>query len=136
MAKGDIQRLYDRRALYFNRKAVTLGVRGWVYPDELAAKPLVCFYCDIALDHRRSEFDHQVAFDRGGWNTIDNIVRCCKKCNGEKFTKTPEEWAEFLAQSFVCPVCGRTYRPRYADWKQGKGKVCSRRCAASWRFMK
>jgi 5-methylcytosine-specific restriction endonuclease McrA len=136
LVKGDVQRLYDRRALYFNRKAASLGVRGWITPAEMAAMPLFCFYCKKPLDHRRSEFDHQVPFSRGGWNTVDNIVRCCKKCNGEKFSKTPEEWAVFQAQEFNCKACGRTFRPRYSDWMQGNGLVCSRSCAAKWRFMK
>jgi endogenous inhibitor of DNA gyrase (YacG/DUF329 family) len=134
VVKGDIQRLYDRRALYFNRKAASLGIRGWITPAEMAAMPLSCFYCHAPLEHRRSEFDHKVPFDRGGWNTIDNIVRCCKKCNGIKFTKLPNEFDEYNRLQVTCPVCGRIFKPRWSDFQNGNGRYCSRRCSAASRW--
>jgi hypothetical protein len=135
VVKGHIQRLYDRRALYFNRKAISMGLHGTVTAEELVVLPLVCHYCGIGLTHSLTEFDHQIPFERGGSNTIDNIVRCCKHCNGTKFTKTPTEFLEFQEEPFLCIVCGRSFRPRYSDWKRGYGTTCSRKCAAKKRFL-
>ena len=135
MTKGVIQRAYDRRALSFNQKANALGVRGRVTPDELARLPLLCVYCKIELTHDNSDFDHKLPFSRGGTNTIDNIVRSCGPCNGSKFTKTPEEHIAYTNQVWVCAVCGTDFRPRHSDWRNGNGRVCSRRCAGRLRWV-
>lgn len=134
--QGTIQRLYERRVLTFNRKAAALGLRGSVTAAQLAALPLTCTYCGVGLDHRWSEFDHVIPFDRGGPNTIDNIVRCCRDCNRSKFTKTPAEHVAYQSQTWICPVDGKEFRPRHNDWKNGNGIVCSRSCAAKWRFLR
>jgi len=134
VAKGAVQRAYDRRALSFNKKAAALGVRGRVTPEELASMPLECAYCGVELTHINSDFDHKVPFSKGGVNILDNIVRACGPCNGSKFTKTPEEHLAYLNTSWTCSVCGRDFRPRYADWRNGNGRVCSRRCAGKRRW--
>lgn len=136
MAKGAIQRAYDRRALTFNQKAASLGVRGRVAPSDLARLPLECAYCHVELTHENSDFDHKLPFARGGTNTIDNIVRACGPCNGAKFTKTPEEHAAYTEATWTCMVCGVDFRPRHSDWRNGNGKVCSRRCAGKRRWNK
>lgn len=136
MAKGYIQRAYDRRALSFNQKASSLGIRGRVTPSDLAALPLACHYCGVELAHDNSDFDHKLPFARGGTNTIDNIVRACGPCNGAKFTKTPEEHAAYIEATWTCMVCGVEFRPRHSDWRNGNGKVCSRRCAGKRRWNK
>jgi 5-methylcytosine-specific restriction endonuclease McrA len=135
VAKGHVQRQYDRRALTFNQKARAHGVRGFVTPEELAALPLACHYCGVELDHLNSDFDHVIPFARGGTNTIDNIVRACGPCNGAKFTKTPEEHEAYQKATWACMVCGKDFRPRHSDWRNGNGKVCSRRCAGKRRWV-
>jgi uncharacterized protein YdaU (DUF1376 family) len=50
-----------------------------------------CVYCgvsDVAL-----QLDHVLPRSRGGSDTPDNLVACCKPCNTSKGAKTPEEWA-------------------------------------------
>lgn len=49
-----------------------------------------CVYCgksDVAL-----QLDHVNPRSRGGADTPDNLVACCKPCNTSKGAKTPEEW--------------------------------------------
>jgi 5-methylcytosine-specific restriction endonuclease McrA len=134
LPKTNLQRIYERKALGFNDKARALGARGLITAEDLARKPLECFYCEVGLAQGNSEFDHQIAFDRGGVNEPENIVRCCKDCNNRKFTKTPEEFKAYLDARWECPQCGKQYRPRYADWKRGHGTVCSRACSGRRRW--
>lgn len=136
------QRRLVRLAAAYNAKARRLGVRGQVTAEELywlesQLWGAQCLYCDIQLEMGQGTFDHFVALDRGGSNTIDNIVRCCLTCNREKFTKTPEQLAEHRSRVVTCarPGCGKQYRPRWAEWEAGRARVCSRRCAALLRWV-
>lgn len=135
MAKSRLQRLYERRAWEFNQKAAFYGLRGTVSAEELAAMPLVCEYCRDPLTHDGSEFDHVIPFTRNGTNDVSNIVRACRRCNREKYRKTPEEWASYMNTTWVCPVDGTVFRPRYADWVRGQGRYCSRACSAKSRWI-
>lgn len=50
----------------------------------------MCAYCsdrDVEITK-----DHVIPLSRGGLHTRDNVVPCCKRCNGEKGNRTPEEW--------------------------------------------
>lgn len=49
-----------------------------------------CFYCGahgVPL-----QLDHVIPRSRGGADTPDNLVACCKPCNTSKGPKTPDEW--------------------------------------------
>lgn len=116
-----------------NRKARLAGVRGTIDAPTLLmlqAAQTACAYCGISLEPGQGTFDHVVPFDRGGSNTLMNLTRCCLTCNREKFTKSPEELIEHRRLVLTCPVCQRSYRPRWGEYKAGRGRVCSRRCSA------
>ena len=93
-----------------------------------------CYYCNYTIEMGHGSFDHVIAFERGGRNTTDNIVRACLTCNRIKHTKTPEEFAAYQSTIFRCDQCGRVFRPRFSDWKNGNGRFCSRACSASSRW--
>jgi hypothetical protein len=48
----------------------------------------MCVYCDSP---NNLTIDHVLPSSRGGKNTWQNMVTCCKKCNAKKDNKTPEE---------------------------------------------
>ena len=52
-----------------------------------------CAYCGQELPLGP---DHLVPLSRGGSNSIDNIVPCCRYCNSAKHAKTYEEYVEQL----------------------------------------
>lgn len=138
MTQPALQRRLVRLAGSINRKARQLRARGSVTAELLfliIRDYPTCPYCGVELDPMHGQFDHKVPFDRGGSNTRDNIVFCCASCNRRKFTKSVDEHAEFLDFSVVCPVDGTVFTPRYADWKRGLGRFCSRSCSAASRWL-
>ena len=137
MKQSAEQRRLIRLAFAINKKARRLGTPGKVSAEDLALIIMSnpnCHYCGIGLEQGHGTFDHVVPFDRKGTNTPDNIVRCCLTCNREKYTKSPEELADFRSKVFRCANCNREFRPRYADWRNGNGRLCSRACSASSRW--
>lgn len=126
-----------RLAAGYNRKARTYGLRGRITADELLMVEMThseCAYCGIALEIGHGSFDHIKAFDAGGENDITNIARCCMTCQRRKFTKSPDEYAQHQELTVQCSVCGSSFQPRWAEYKRGMGKVCSRSCAAKSRW--
>jgi hypothetical protein len=79
-----------------------------------------------------SSFDHVTPFGRGGPNTVENLAACCMTCQRVKFTKMPEELAEYRALKRICRAadCNVRFQPRYADYVRGFGFYHSRSCAA------
>lgn len=51
----------------------------------------ICGYCGIHVSESAMTIDHILPKSRGGKNTWENTVTCCKKCNSKKDDKTPEE---------------------------------------------
>lgn len=52
-----------------------------------------CYYCGLqSTDYSVMTLDHVVPFNRGGSNTIQNCVPCCKSCNSSKGEKTEQEF--------------------------------------------
>lgn len=47
-----------------------------------------CQYCGVSQD---LTIDHVVPLSRGGRTTWENVVTACRKCNGRKGSRTPEE---------------------------------------------
>lgn len=133
------QRRLVRIASAYNTKARRLGIRGTVQAIELAwieTASLTCVYCGIHLERGQGTFDHVIPLDRGGRNVASNIVRCCLTCNREKFTKSPEQLAEHRDRLVTCarPGCGNQFKPRWAEYENGRARVCSRRCSALLRW--
>lgn len=91
----------------------------------------VCFYCGFGVDPMGVTLDHVVPFFRGGRNVPENIALSCQTCQRSKFTKTPEEYAQWLELERECPVDGTRFKPRWADFVRGFGIYCSRRCSGS-----
>jgi CRISPR/Cas system Type II protein with McrA/HNH and RuvC-like nuclease domain len=48
-----------------------------------------CQYCGEVGG--KLEVDHMQPFSRGGKATMNNLITSCRKCNGNKSAKTPEE---------------------------------------------
>ena len=48
-----------------------------------------CFYCGLA---EQITVDHVIAIDRGGTDSIGNLVPACKSCNSQKRQLTIMEW--------------------------------------------
>ena len=133
MTQTAAQRRLIRLAASTNRKAAALGLNGRITADDYArafiASGGVCPYCGIDITPEHCSFDHKVPFDRGGENEPSNIVACCLTCQREKGTKTPEEFARARTLMVNCESCGRTFKPRYADYVRGYGRTCSAECA-------
>ena len=138
MTQTPLQRRLVRLASAMNRKAERLGVRGRVTAEVLVLIALdypQCPYCGVEINPNHGSFDHKVPFANGGENNRSNILFCCLTCQRSKFTKSVDEHAEFLHFTVTCPVDGKVFKPRYADWKRGLGRYCSRNCSAASRFM-
>jgi hypothetical protein len=117
-----------------NQKAERMNTAGRVTAWELGQIILdsenICAYCGVEMDSMEGSFDHVISYDQGGINLPENIVRSCLTCNRTKgSSKTPADLLAFAKLRVVCPVDGKLFRPRWADWKRGLGKYCSRRCA-------
>ena len=52
-----------------------------------------CAYCGSNV---QIEIDHRIPLNRGGLNTIENILPACRRCNRRKNQKTEEEFRELL----------------------------------------
>lgn len=134
---ADTRRRLQRISAAFNSRARQRGVRGVVTAEMLATMPPRCAYCSIGLSLADGTFDHVIPFDRGGDNTLNNIVRCCIDCNRRKFTKSMAEFAthESLLVTCALPGCDRQWQPRYAEHLRGMAKYCSRSHAAKSRWV-
>jgi hypothetical protein len=133
-----LQRRLIRLAHAINKKAERVGARGRVSAETLLLIALdypQCPYCGVDIDPMHGSFDHKVPFHRGGSNERSNILFCCMTCQRSKFTKSVSEHEEFLHFTVTCPVDGTVFKPRYADWKRGLGRYCSRNCSASSRWL-
>lgn len=133
MTQTPAQRRFIRLASSTNRKAARLGLNGRITAEDYARAYIAsggsCPYCGIDITPDDCSFDHRIPFDRGGENEVGNIVACCLTCQREKGTKTPDEYAHARTLTVTCEGCGRTFKPRYADWLRGFGRTCSSECA-------
>lgn len=103
----------------------------------LAAKGNVCVYCGTELRLEDGSWDHVIAFDKGGTNFIDNIVRCCTSCQRRKHSKSPTEYDAHRALVVTCalPGCEVTYKPRWAEYQRGMARYCSHQHAGAARWL-
>jgi hypothetical protein len=133
MTQSAAERRYVRMAGAMNAKAARLGLYGRISSIDLAMAFLqaqgLCTYCGIGIDPLHCSFDHVTPFDRGGLNQSFNIVACCMSCQRSKSTKLPDEYQTARVQMSRCEVCGIEFKPRWADWKRGYGRTCSRECS-------
>lgn len=84
------------------RRRAALEAAAGTYSDQAWDQKLAdyggrCAYCaDLA-----TERDHVLPLCRGGSNTLDNVVPCCRQCNARKGTRTLAEW---LAEKGLDPT--------------------------------
>lgn len=137
-----IERRLGRLAAGFNARARayrSIGIVSWEQLLLLHARGGgKCAYCGIGLDIMDGTWDHAEPLSEGGRNDITNIVRCCTSCQRRKFTKTPAEFAAHQELTVICsnPGCEKTYHPRWAEYKNGRARYCSHRCAGAARWEK
>ncbi|MYM19977.1 HNH endonuclease [Brevibacterium sp. 5221] len=62
-----------------------------------------CAYCGAAA----GTVDHVLPRSRGGANSWENLVACCRACNNRKGDRTPEEIGWRLARAPRAPHAGR-----------------------------
>lgn len=137
MTQGREERRLRRIAAAYNKDAVALGQRHVIEWDHLLQVEEArgdCAYCGVELDIGQGTFDHAIPLDRGGPNANYNLNRCCYTCQREKGTKTPEEYAAYKELWVTCPIDGTVFKPRWNEWLAGRGRLCSRRCAARKRW--
>ena len=53
---------------------------------------MICFYCQATLTDASRSVDHLIPTSKGGRNTKENKVQCCKKCNHDKGKKSVLEF--------------------------------------------
>jgi hypothetical protein len=55
-----------------------------------------CRYCALRLSRNAKTMDHVIPFALNGSSTADNIVQCCRTCNGKKASNTPDAVGMYL----------------------------------------
>lgn len=137
-----VRRRLVRMAASMNARATRCGAQGHIefmdlYTVMFRGGSDSCFYCGIGLEPMHGSFDHAIALDRGGSNRTNNIVRCCLTCQRSKHTKTPGEFRSSQDLSVTCalPGCGKSWNPRWGEYKRGMARFCSRSHAAKSRWV-
>jgi len=129
------ERRFSKLAAAINAKARRLNAPGTISATDLALVYLAadrkCEYCGIEVSPGGVSFDHAIAFARGGANIRENLAASCMTCQRGKFTKSPEEWEQARHLVVQCSVCGKDFKPRWADYVRGYGRTCSRVCSGT-----
>lgn len=94
----------QRISLRCNTRARDIGAEGAFSPQEwidlLEECNRRCAYCNREENpDSLLTADHKIPLSRGGTNWITNIAAACRKCNGAKRDKTPEEFTAWRARS-------------------------------------
>lgn len=80
-----------------------------------------CQYTGRLLAPGESSLDHVLPRSRGGANTFENVVLACRKVNGRKADRTPEEAGLRLLATpkapAAVPVTFTIRNPGVADWR-------------------
>lgn len=56
-----------------------------------ARDKFLCQYCGVGGQMKDFTFDHVIPRAQGGKTVWENIVTCCKTCNGKKDNRTPKQ---------------------------------------------
>lgn len=59
-------------------------------------KEEVCYYCGVPLTQSTRTIDHVLPLSRGGTNSKENKVLCCRRCNISKMDMTEEEFYKYI----------------------------------------
>lgn len=67
-----------------------------------------CAYCGFSIDIKDMQADHVIALERGGADTVENMLPACRSCNHFKSTMTLgvfremiQAWPKVLARDSV-----------------------------------
>lgn len=95
------------------RRRMTLSRRGVLRRDDFC-----CAYCQEPA----TTIDHVLPRSRGGLNTWENLVACCRSCNNRKGSRTPEEIGWTLQVPPRAPRASMWWVPgtesKREDWTQ------------------
>ena len=63
----------------------------------------ICMYCGEQFTQVDLTRDHIIPMSRGGFDSWENTVTACYRCNNQKGNQTPEEWNKYklLAVPYV-----------------------------------
>lgn len=53
-----------------------------------------CAYCGCELPYSNMQVDHVVSLERGGSDTLDNMLPACRSCNHYKSTLTLDDFRD------------------------------------------
>lgn len=85
-----------------------------------------CQYCEALLSYDEQTIDHVIPRSRGGINSWENLVLCCKTCNRKKADFLLDEIGMRLIKKPTRPKPGIQYeqigklRPEWEDWANRK----------------
>ena len=86
---------HKRRAL--KKQVLHEDYKDWL--KELRShKFFICHWCGKKFSIDKLNLDHVVPLSKGGVDTKENLVPCCKSCNSAKRDKDPEQFNETLEQ--------------------------------------
>jgi 5-methylcytosine-specific restriction endonuclease McrA len=85
------------------------GKSGFSRKNVLLRDDYLCSYCGVKVS-KNASIDHVLPKSRGGKTTYLNCVTCCKKCNGLKGNRTPEEARMVLLKKPRNPSFFNLYR--------------------------
>lgn len=100
------------------------------------ARGRLCPYCERPMTLANGRHapqsptrDHKVPSSRGGSNSLDNIEPCCRRCNEDKGSLTPDEYRAVLAG-----LASRLDRmtPERRRWRKGITPAFDRAQAAGY----
>jgi hypothetical protein len=83
--------IYKPKSVYSRRKVLTRD-------------RYLCQYCGCQLTNKTATVDHVISRSRGGKNTFENVVACCRPCNAKKGDKSLEEMGWTLLTQPKCPA--------------------------------
>ncbi len=84
----------------------------------LARDAFACQYCGRKAPPRELTFDHVVPRSQGGRTTWENIVTACRRCNGKKGGRTPDQAKMALMRA---PICPKTLPLMHVRFELGRG---------------
>lgn len=56
----------------------------------------ICSYCGKKIQRKQMTIDHIIPQEIGGPTIINNLLPCCKSCNGEKANMTLKQYSNYL----------------------------------------
>jgi predicted nucleic acid-binding Zn ribbon protein len=90
----EIHRSGHKRAIMASRNDGTVDY------GKLIAERKTCPYCGVPIGRDNRVIDHMEPVSKGGENSANNVVACCRECNTEKAGKTFAEWLAVIPEEY------------------------------------